>query len=91
MEENCPYTIRLTPHIVCSILKSGNEMVKTGKQRVEISTPINRKRGIFYMIFLEPVLFVDEQQQPKWDLCDICGGVRYAPGYSCLRCERRGL
>ena len=40
------------------------------------------------MILLEPVLFVDEQQQRKWDLCVICGGVRYAPTYSCLRCER---
>ena len=42
-------------------------------------------------IQIEPVLFLDEQQQRLWDICALCGGVRYAPSFHCLRCERRGL
>lgn len=38
---------------------------------------------------LEPMLYIDPQTQPRWDLCPDCGAVRYWPGYVCIRCERR--
>ncbi len=36
-----------------------------------------------------PMLFTDPQAQIPAALCPVCGGELYAPGGSCLRCERR--
>lgn len=41
------------------------------------------------MNLIEPVLYVDLQAVPTAAVCEICGGERYAPGFHCLRCERR--
>ena len=37
---------------------------------------------------IEPVLYVDVQRAAACR-CRVCGGERYAPGFVCLRCERR--
>ena len=37
---------------------------------------------------IEPVLFIDEQAAIAQVFCENCGGCCYAPGFSCLRCER---
>ena len=34
-------------------------------------------------------LFYDPQAVPPAEYCQKCGCERYAPGLSCLRCERR--
>ena len=41
-------------------------------------------------IRIEYTLYFDPQAAPHSDHCPRCGGHRYAPGYHCLRCERRG-
>lgn len=38
---------------------------------------------------IEPVLYIDEQAAIPEVFCEHCGGCCYAPGCSCLRCERR--
>lgn len=38
---------------------------------------------------IEPMLYVDEQALPPEGFCEDCGGELYAPGFVCLRCERR--
>ncbi len=38
---------------------------------------------------IEPVLYLDPQNQIPACCCEICGGAQYAPTFTCLRCERR--
>lgn len=38
---------------------------------------------------IEPVLYLDPQNQIPACFCEACGGERYAPTFTCLRCERR--
>jgi len=38
---------------------------------------------------IEPMLYIDIQQEKPVCFCEVCGGERYAPGLGCLRCERR--
>ena len=38
---------------------------------------------------IESNLYIDPQVQPPADFCPVCGGERYLPGLTCLRCERR--
>ena len=38
---------------------------------------------------IEPVLYLDPQNQIPVCFCPVCGGERYAPSLICLRCERR--
>lgn len=37
---------------------------------------------------IEPMLYTDIQSEVPKSVCPVCGGVRYAPGEHCLRCER---
>lgn len=38
---------------------------------------------------IEPMLYIDPQQEAPGCFCPECGGERYAPTFTCLRCERR--
>ena len=38
---------------------------------------------------IEPILYTDPQAAVPGCFCPVCGGERYAPGFHCLRCERR--
>ncbi len=38
---------------------------------------------------IEPTLYLDVQREKPGGLCRCCGGELYAPGFTCLRCERR--
>ena len=40
---------------------------------------------------IEPMLYIDPQVEKPACFCPVCGGERYAPGFACLRCERRAL
>lgn len=40
---------------------------------------------------MEETLFADPQAAVPRDHCPVCGGERYDPGRSCLRCERRSM
>ena len=40
---------------------------------------------------IEPILYIDTQNEKPAGFCPVCGGERYAPSLVCLRCERRGL
>ena len=35
-------------------------------------------------------LFWDPQQERNFRCCLRCGGVRYAPGFICIRCREEG-
>lgn len=37
---------------------------------------------------IEPILYTDPQAV-RHDLCPVCGGAVYPPGYFCIRCARR--
>ena len=37
---------------------------------------------------IEPTLYIDPQAQIPACYCPHCGGARYAPSLTCLRCER---
>ena len=41
-------------------------------------------------ISIESTLFYDPQGAVPADFCPKCGGARYLPGKSCLRCGRDG-
>ena len=38
-------------------------------------------------LLIEPVLFTDVQTQRQAAQCRLCGGTRYPPTYTCIRCE----
>lgn len=85
MEENCPYTIRLTPHKTCDMVTQWKLLAK----RAKYSTRISTKEVEVMLTDLEPMLYIDKQLQPPACFCPICGGECYAPSLVCLRCERR--
>ena len=39
----------------------------------------------------EQILFTDPQDQIPACYCARCGGARYAPSLTCIRCERSSL
>ena len=41
------------------------------------------------MDILEQILFMDPQDQVPACYCSHCGGARFAPSLTCIRCERR--
>lgn len=40
---------------------------------------------------IQPVLYIDPQQETPGAYCEICGGGLYAPSFRCIRCERGAL
>ena len=98
MGENCPYTIRRTPHILCSIIYLWKVVVINGKLTECGYTDFDRKSGNYsenegdkMTSVVEQVLYVDQQSLPPAGFCQVCGGELYAPSLTCLRCERRKL
>lgn len=36
---------------------------------------------------IEPVLYIDPQQERRIRFCENCGGICYWPSFTCSRCE----
>ena len=53
------------------------------------STRISTKEVEIMLTYVEPMLYTDSQEAVPACFCPVCGTERYAPGLTCLRCERR--